>query len=250
MYNKVAFSLGILYLFFSPWVRAYAEVMYNGQVQIDTSVQEPSKTVTSENALRNNQTVIRTYPQETTSYFSVSLSPTFLEYGKLHPGEPIKRDQYITIYSSMPLPFSIVASENHSLTSKSDIKIPDTSCDDGFCTENIASVWKNPLTYGFGYRCEDKKGSTCLTDFKEKFVYGSPLTNWYFLSTLNSKSCAAECYKRFANESLSQLPVRIAEGVSTYSPSTLRILTKLNISGAQQTDAYENSIEYIVIPNL
>lgn len=159
------------------------------------------------------------------SPFVFTNSSTQINFGKILPGEPLIRTQSLTALPGSNYAYKILAYENHS-PQKETFSIPDTSCDTGDCTQFISSIWQNPLTYGFGYRCDSVDNNTCSAGFSEE---------GYF--------------KRFANESAQEIPAEIVSS-SSGEKSEAVISYKLNIAGNQEEKGYENFIYLIAVPSL
>lgn len=163
--------------------------------------------------------------------FSFAISSSEINFGTLTPGEAVKRTHTLTVTNGSAYGYQVTASENHALRHfPSGIDIPDTTCDSGTCNETTAALWSNPLTYGFGYRCDDTQGADCSTDF----------------STL-------DFYKQFANVEKSGAPQTVMLGTQvTESPNiTTKISTityKVNVSSTQAAGTYQNIITYIATP--
>lgn len=110
-----------------------------------------------------------------------TLSSTVIDFGIIKPTNRILRENKIIASSSASLGYSIIAFEDHPLRNSSlKIDIPDVTCDNGTCRENIASLWVNPLAFGFGY------------------------------------SLTGDEYQQFANEESSEIKQITSEGTITY----------------------------------
>lgn len=156
--------------------------------------------------------------------FSVSLSSDIIDFGILTPTNPIIRTLDLAINNVPPYGYSIIAFENHALKSYRTI-IPDTTCDSGECGHENTGIWANPLSFGFGYRCDNTMGRDCDRSFS------------------NSNS-----YKHFSDISGAQLPQSVIKGAGLGKRS-VRLSYKVNISGNQEQGIYSNVITYIAIPN-
>lgn len=173
------------------------------------------------------------------SPFTFSISSTVINFGTLFPTNPIKRSNKLTISNRSANGYSIIGFEDKELSSavasdatsiplsgaSSDF-IPDTTCDNGQCSESFSGPWTNPLTYGFGYRCDNVKGTDCASGLLDP-----------------------NFYKQFANTSLSETPQKVAMATSAEKEKTIRITYKVNISSTQAKGSYSNTITYIAIPN-
>lgn len=83
---------------------------------------------------------------------TLTLSSTFIDFGVIKPTSRVLRENRITASSSAFLGYSVIAFEDHPFRdSRQKIDIPDVTCDNGTCRENIASTWINPFAFGFGY---------------------------------------------------------------------------------------------------
>lgn len=164
---------------------------------------------------------LKTLPVKTNttrSMSEISQSQPYISFGFLIPGDPIIRSDQIHIKTTTPEGATLFVAQD-SLLSSADKQsvIPNTSCDNGGCSSSLATVWKSPLTFGFGVRCENKE--SCLADFETEDTYRPLSTAAYpFLS------------------------------IDTVGDSEL--LYKLNIAANQVPVPYTNSVTYILIPNL
>ncbi|MEK7572080.1 MAG: hypothetical protein AAB553_07450 [Patescibacteria group bacterium] len=157
---------------------------------------------------------------------SLSLPQNILDFDVLSPTNPVIRRHQLIITSQLS-GYQVLAFENHPLQSKNQALIPDTTCDNGACSDTLASEWTNTLTYGFGYRCEIQQGKgRCATGFEP--------TN---------------TYKQFADASDNQSPAVVAQNTKQDKQTIYTLEYKVNTSRTQQKDSYTNTITYLVIPN-
>ena len=178
--------------------------------------------------------------------FSAFLSSDIVDFGSLSPTNPIVRTVDLIIYSLSSYGYSILAFEDHPLQSDpsaglrlrgSDSRssgqvIPNTTCDNGQCSEDNAQEWKNTLTYGFGYRCDNVTGFDCDSSFSN--AEGTP--------------SGPNFYKSFADNSNSMSPKSIMAGIGSKNKD-IRLSYKVNISGNQAQGIYTNIITFIAIPS-
>lgn len=163
----------------------------------------------------------------TSNFFTFSISQTLIDFGILSPTNPVTRTNILTILSGSTNGYSVTAFENHKLSSTlSGVFIPDTTCDNGACSESNTAAWTNPLTYGFGYRCDNLQGTDCASGFS----YPS-------------------FYKQFADASNSEMPQILMSGINIGIIKKAQITYKVNVSGTQQPGFYNNVINYIAVPN-
>jgi len=232
--------------------RASAQTMSNDnyilQLQ-ELDVAKPKPTVASDGTsnvpvafdsdattIKNNILGVKTEQpvKEQSDPFIFSISETLIDFSTLSPTNPIKRSHKLTISSGSANGYSIIAFEDKELSAsaKSDLAsassafIPDTTCDNGLCSETVSALWTNPLTYGFGYRCDNVVGTDCEIGFSE-----------------------VGFYKQFANNSLSEVPQKVTMATSTGKEKTVQITYKVNIPSTQQFAFYSNTVTFIGIPN-
>jgi len=152
--------------------------------------------------------------------FSFSISQNLIDFGTLTPTNHVTRTTNLTVSSGQASGFTVVASENQLLKSSSST-IPNTTCDNGDCSNIKAATWTGSLTYGFGYRCDDLSGTNCVSGFSENF------------------------YKPFSLSPTTQTIMTSSKGgVSRKS----QITYKVNISATQQPGTYTNVVTYIASP--
>ncbi|OGH17977.1 MAG: hypothetical protein A3C22_00980 [Candidatus Levybacteria bacterium RIFCSPHIGHO2_02_FULL_37_10] len=156
--------------------------------------------------------------------FSVALSSDIVDFGALSPTNPIIRTVDLTVSNIPSYGYSVLAFENNALKNNK-IFIPNATCDSGECSHEIAGEWINPLSFGFGYRCDNVIGRDC----------GSSFFNSNF-------------YKHFADISNSQTPQSVMVSAESGNRS-VRLSYKVNISGTQTQGVYNNIITYIAVPN-
>lgn len=174
----------------------------------------------------NNYTISLSYEDENLQEpFIASSSTDQLNFGEIDAGEPIIRSHSVSVTIGSAHGFQVLSQEDHNLQSDNKEEIPNTSCDSGSCTQILSDVWENPLTYGFGYRCQDILDKQCAQGFENNY------------------------YKRFANISFNESPAQIIyQGGRKNAESIL--LYKINISAGQARNKYHNSISYLFVPNL
>lgn len=159
--------------------------------------------------------------------FTFSISETLIYFGHLSPTNPITRSNKLTASNGSTNGYSVIAFEDRELWDwLSDTFIPDTSCNDGLCSESSSAPWTNILTYGLGYRCDNIIGSDCLADFSD-----------------------LSFYKQFANNSKNEIPQKVLSGTNLKTERIVQITYKVNISGTQPKGSYQNIITYIAVPN-
>lgn len=160
--------------------------------------------------------------------FTFAISSLFIDFGPLAPGTPVTRTNELTVTKGSTYKYQVLASENHPLRIEANsIDIPDTTCDNGTCSETTPSPWTSVLTYGFGYRCDNLTGDDC-----------------------NSSFTTATNYGQFANEQSAETAQAIMQSNSNGKIRKAQITYKANISAAQSAGEYKNMITFIAVPSI
>ena len=162
--------------------------------------------------------------QQPQSEFKFSLADDSINFGPLSPTDFITRASGITVSGDPSYWYSILAYENHELESAQRQMIPNTTCDDGTCTDTKASPWTDTLTFGFGYQCENLEGADCEKSFRD-----------------------SDMYKKFSVGAISQNGRTIMTG-NTASEKKAKIYYKINVPGTQPQGEYQNMITYLAVP--
>lgn len=157
--------------------------------------------------------------------FAFSISETSIDFGSLSPTNPVTRTNTLTVSNNSSSGYTVTVSENHPLQSAGNVSIPDTTCDNGLCTETTASPWTATLTYGFGYRCDNVLGTECVSDFTDPTYY-----------------------KQFPDASKNESEATVMSSTSVARNKRSQITYKVNISGTQAAGTYSNGITYIATP--
>lgn len=152
--------------------------------------------------------------------FSIKLADHTVSYGPLSPANPVLRETALTTTPGKTFGYLVMVSEEGPLTNEKGQQIPDTRCDQGACTEDVAATWDNLLTYGFGYTCSSRD-VTCV-------------------------GFSPETYKPFTKASRNT-PSILYYGLPDQSVSaTLRY--KVNIANSQEKGQYMNRTSLLAIP--
>lgn len=157
--------------------------------------------------------------------FGFLLSPTLIDFGEISPGEPFMRAITLTVSYEPGFSYQVFVFEDHPLRALEE-EIPDTTCDNGVCSESTGAIWENPLTYGFGFRCDSLVGSPCLDDFRDPSFF-----------------------KQFANQESGEAYQTVMRGSGVEVKEEARLTYKVNISGTQKSGPYKNILTHMAIPN-
>lgn len=154
-----------------------------------------------------------TVDSTTREAFSFSVSSDLIDFGELSATNPVIRKLSLKVTS--PIGFQVLTTENHPLQMKTGQMIPDTTCDNGSCSDITAALWTNTLTYGSGYR----------------------------LDTMESAY-----FKQTADLSRNEIPAVMIQG--RYANDQEYPLTyKVNISGTQEPGSYTNMLYFLASPD-
>lgn len=158
------------------------------------------------------------------NFFALKINTDKMTFGRITPGEALQRTITQDIIPGSSTGFQLFAFEDHSPLDKAKkVSVPDTTCDNGNCTNALTDTWNSPLTYGFGFRC-DSKDSICSTAFLETGVYRK-------LPSLEFGDNA--------------LPFAYGLGIK---PKQVTTTYKINIPGSQPEGIYQNKITLLASP--
>lgn len=224
LFAFMAFDLCLLTL---SVTYAHANTLSNDQYQIEIDqLNVPPEEVKrlptpTPQPVDNGNFGIATLPYE----FSFSVSDPVLDFGELSATTPVTRITNLSV-GSPGTGYQVFAYQDHSLLSKKNSVVPDTTCDNGACTENTASIWENNLTYGFGYRCDAGTKAGCAKGFEEE----------------NS-------FKQFSDRGKKEISQTIMQSETATKKDEVKLTYKANVSGTQPKEAYINTITFIAVPN-
>ncbi len=193
-----------------------SDYIINGSVQTNPNIPNSPNTHMPEAPSYNPGYKIITDEAKTENPFVFSLSQTIVDFGPLSPTTPVLRTLDL---SSANRGMSIFAWEDTPLTSTTNAIIPDTTCDNGDCSEKTSAAWTSTLTYGFGYRCD---GIGCVEGFTKK-----------------------DAYRHFAN-AVNQAELKPI--VSATKDTKATITYRVNTAPTQQSGSYANTVTYIAAP--
>lgn len=158
--------------------------------------------------------------------FRFSIDATLIDFGTLTAASPVTRSSVLTITNGSAGGYSVTAYENHQLLVPAiGTLIPDTTCDDGSCTESTSAAWTSNLTYGFGYRCDNEVGTDCAPGFS-----------------------TSTFYKQFADNASSETTQAVMTGTVLGRNIKSRISYKVNVAATQPAGLYTNQIIYVATP--
>lgn len=213
-----------LFSYWSIVQTAYADTLSNEQFIIHLQETENNSSIPKPLSQNPDVMIQKGYPFTTNDWFGFSVLENPIDFGELAPTDPSTRSTNLKV-SGSGYGFQVYAYENHRLqTTDRKNFIPSTSCDDGQCTEKIASAWTGPLTYGFGYRCDSDIAFLCSSDFDNH-------ANFKLLSE-NDIAQAETMISGFSQN------------------ASAKITYKLIIPQTQTRGIYTNTISYIAVPNL
>lgn len=214
----------------------YAITMQNESYQINSTINySPSANVVitdktdlkspqkSKSISGTNYTVTYGFTDiPTDNYFALKNNRSEILFGTITPGEALERSISLTIIPGSSTGYQIFALENYAPKDKNiKASIPDTTCDNGNCTNTLTDTWNNPLTYGFGFRCN---GISCSNSFIE-----------------------TDTYRKLPNTELGDSPQAFAS-LAKATSEDIKLNFKINISGSQPKGVYSNEVLILASP--
>ena len=160
----------------------------------------------------------------TTEPFSLTISAAVVDFGTVKPATFTGNSLDLTVNGAGVHGYSVSAIEDHPLTAKPNITIPDTACDPSDkCTPTHASPWTSSVAYGFGYNLIDP--DTDQTEFAD-----------------------ATYFRPFANNAANQNPVIIMSRQGRSEKATAKLTFRINVPPSQTSGTYQNIIQFIALP--
>lgn len=153
------------------------------------------------------------------------LSQPTIDFGALSATNPVIRTSEMK-FSGPPSGAQVFGYQNTPLISLDRQTLPDTTCDNGACSQNIAAPWTSSLTYGFGYRCESKAKFMCDQSFEP-----------------------VNTFKQFPDVSANESIQPIILNRQAKQDAEAKIIYKVNMSRTQSPGGYSNTITFLAIPN-
>ena len=159
--------------------------------------------------------------------FKFTIDNTVINFGSLVSANgPQTRSNILRIDNQSAGGYTVKAYENHQLLFPAQGQvIPNTTCDNGLCTESTSDTWSSSTAYGFGYRCD--------------IVDATNYCNAGFSTSTN--------YRQFADNSKSKIAQTVMSGQSARNQRG-QVTYKVNISAGQAAGQYSNSITFIATP--
>ena len=191
----------------------------------DITISNTSKTITANEIVGPGYKAILSYDDELKSVpFTADNSVSILSFGQVKPGESLLRSNTLTIIPGSAPGFQTIGYMDHALKSVHKSEIPNTSCDNGNCTNVLPDTWTLPLTYGYGYRCDNVSNDSCNMVLKDT-------------------------YRRFSNAETNDTPVTILYSNDKLK-SKVEFSHKINIPGSQKLTGYKNTLFFVTSPIL
>lgn len=157
--------------------------------------------------------------------FSLTISTAAVDFGTVKPATFAGSSLDLTVNGAGVHGYSVSAIEDHPLTAKPDVTIPDTACDpNDKCTPTHASPWISSLAYGFGYNLTGT--DTDSAEFPD-----------------------ATYFRSFANNAANQNPVVIMSRPGKGEKAVAKLTLRINVPPAQASGAYQNTIQFIALPS-
>ncbi|MBI2036681.1 hypothetical protein HYT17_03560 [Candidatus Microgenomates bacterium] len=104
----------------------------------------------------------------------IASSANFVDYGPITPTNPIIRKISVSVDPGSSQGYQLLSSANHPLKLDDNI-IPDTTCDNGACSEKIAAPFLNPFTFGLGFSLDGVNYRQLADRSKEEPMTAMPM---------------------------------------------------------------------------
>ena len=171
------------------------------------------------------------YIYDTFNQFSFFIDDLSLDLGTLTPGVGSTDSNIITISTPSGHGYQIMAHQNHPLWIDSQSFIPDTTCDDGNCSESVSGLWQNNDTYGFGFNAIGIGPSGENTGIGTSSIF--PTVNYF---------------RQFADYFQNENAQIIMSQNSPVKDQSARSTYKALVSTTQTTGQYQNIITFTAVP--
>ncbi len=157
-------------------------------------------------------------------HFSFSLSKTAINLGTLTYGS-LNTDSHTLTINTRGAGYTIYAYEKHPLKLESgSTTIPDTTCDDGSCSETQASSWVNNNIGGFGFNVN---GPDAASDFVD-----------------------SNYYRQFADQAKNEPMQAIMSSANLAVDDQATVTYKAGLtSGSQAAGNYSTYVSYVAVPS-
>ena len=156
--------------------------------------------------------------------FSLTVSTGIVDFGTVKPAAFSGSSLDLTVNGAGVGGYYVSVIEDHPLTTKPDITIPDTACDPSDnCTPTHASPWISSLAYGFGYSLIGP--DTDQTEFAD-----------------------ATYFRPFANNAAGQNPIVIISRRGRGEKTSTKLTFRLNVPPSQISGSYQNTVQFIALP--
>ena len=169
---------------------------------------------------------------ETIIPFSFSVSDIAINFGTLALGIGTTDASTLTVKAGGASGYTVTAAENHPMQNSTLSEIPDTTCDNGNCTQTQAEIWTQNTTYGLGF---NMAGDDIPADFVD-----------------------ATYFRQFSNLTIPENPALIMSKaqVTYYYPnnawpweSIATITYKVNVGSGIAGGTYRNIVTFTAVPS-
>ncbi len=165
----------------------------------------------------------------------VETQATYVAFGSLQIANFIDAAQKLMTATNASSGYSVTAQESNEMRMIgatgliAGTTIPDTTCDDGTCTEAVGAGWTSPDYNGLGYSLEN--------------VTGSPATFEY------SDDTSGFLARQFSNIGGGETAAEIMTNAGPSSGDECNVCYRITIDELQPPGTYENSVTYIATAN-
>lgn len=151
---------------------------------------------------------------------AVTTTATAVPFGDMNANTFKKGCQLLTVNTNAGDGYTMTSQENDQMTNAGLQTIPDTTCDNGLCTETTGAVWATAsANHGLGHTCF---GVNCVGAYS-----------------------AGSNYRQFASIADTETAQTMMSSSSPVTNATSTVVYQLSVSGSQPSGNYTNTVVYI-----
>lgn len=151
---------------------------------------------------------------------AVTTTATAVPFGDMNANTFKKGCQLLTVNTNAGDGYTMTSQENDQMTNAGGQTIPDTTCDNGSCTETTGDAWVTAsANHGLGHTCF---GLNCVGAYS-----------------------AGTNYRQFASIADTETAQTMMSSSSPVTNATSTVVYQLSVSGSQPSGNYTNTVVYI-----
>jgi hypothetical protein len=154
----------------------------------------------------------------------VDSTSTTIAFGNVSANTFYIACQDVEISTNAAFGYSATCQEQTRMKTSGGVAIPDTTCDNGSCTESAGAAWTDASKNGFGHTCRNQVNNDCVS----AYANGTK-------------------FRQFADISLGETAQEFMAS-STTATAKSRVKFRLSPAAGQAAGAYITTITYIITP--